>query len=65
MAKHVFTAAQQKALDAAVVEGLAIQHKFRPEPLYKLTGKGYMKSDGVAEIARLKEEAARAKGVAR
>ena len=65
MAKHEFTAKQQKALDAAVAEGLAIQHKFRPEPLYKLTGKGYMKSDGVAEIARLKEEAVRAKGVAR
>lgn len=65
MAKHVFTSEQQKALDAAVAEGLAIQHKFRPEPLYKLTGKGYMKSDGVTEIARLKEEVARAKGVAR
>lgn len=65
MAKPVFTLEQQKALDAAVAEGLAIQHKFRPEPLYKLTGKGYMKSDGVAEIARLKEEAVRAKDVAR
>ena len=65
MTKHVFTPEQQKALDDAVAEGLAIQHKFRPEPLYKLTGTGYMKSDGVAEIARLKEEAARAKGVAR
>ena len=28
-------------------------------------GKGYMKSDGVAEIVHLKEETARAKGVAR
>ena len=65
MAKHIFTPEQQKALDAAIAEGLAIQHKFRPEPLYKLTGTGYMKSDGVAEIARLKEEAARAKDVAR
>ncbi len=65
MPEHAFTPEQQKALDAAVAEGLAIQHKFRPEPLYKHTGKGYMKSNGVAEIARLKEEAARAQGVAR
>ena len=65
MASHKFTPEQQQALDAAVAEGLAIQHKFRPEPLYKLTGKGYMKSDGVAELVRLKEEAAREKGVAR
>jgi hypothetical protein len=44
MARHMFAREQQKALDAAVAEGLAIQHKFRPEPLSKLTGKGYMKS---------------------
>ena len=65
MSAHKFTPEEQKALDEAVAEGLAIQHKFRPEPLYKHSGKGYMKSDGVAEIARIKEEAARAKGVAR
>jgi hypothetical protein len=35
---------------------LAIQHKFRPEPLYKHTGKGYMKSDGVAELLKIKEQ---------
>jgi hypothetical protein len=65
MSKQEFTPKQQKALDDAIAEGLAIQHKFRPEPLYKQTGKGYMKSDGVAEIARLKEEAAHVKSVAR
>ncbi len=42
-----------------------MQHKFKPEPLNKQTGKGYMKSDGVAEMVRLKEEAAREKGMAR
>jgi hypothetical protein len=47
-----------------VAIGLEMQHHFRPEPLYKLTGKGYMKSEGVAGLQRLKEEAARAKGVA-
>jgi len=42
-----------------------MQHKFRPKPLFKHTGKGYMKSDLVAETARLKEQVARGKGMAR
>lgn len=65
MAQKKFTEEEQKLLDEAVAIGRAMQHRFRPEPLYKLTGKGYMESEGVTELARLKEEAARAKGVAR
>jgi hypothetical protein len=65
VAAKKFTEEEQKALDEAVAIGLAMQHRFKPEPLYKLTGKGYMKSEGVAELARLKEESARDKGVAR
>jgi hypothetical protein len=38
---------------------MCLQHQFKPEPLYKLTGKGYVQSDVVAEITRLKEEAQR------
>ena len=50
---------EEKKIVAETVEiGLEMQHRFRPEPLYKLTGKGYMKSEGVTELARLKEEAA-------
>jgi hypothetical protein len=56
MAEHKFTPSEQAAIAAAVAEGLAIQHKFRPEPLYKHTGKGYMKSDGVAELLKIKEQ---------
>ncbi len=56
MADKKFTPEQQAAIDAAIAEGLAIQHKFRPEPLYKYTGKGYMKSDGVAELQKIKEQ---------
>jgi hypothetical protein len=56
MAKRKFTQTEQDAIASAVAEGLAIQHKFRPEPLYKLTGKGYMKSDGVAELQKIKEQ---------
>jgi len=56
MATRKFTPIEQEAIAAAVAEGLAIQHKFRPEPLYKLTGKGYLKSDGVAELQKIKEQ---------
>ena len=57
MATRKLTEEEMKLVAETVAVGRAMQHKFRPEPLYKHTGKGYMKSDGVAEIARLKEEA--------
>jgi len=63
MAKKNFTEDEQRLLDEAVAIGRAMQHRFRPEPLYKLTGTGYMQSEGVTELARLKEEAIRAKDV--
>jgi hypothetical protein len=65
MAEKKFTEEEQRLLDEAVAIGRAMQHRFRPEPLYKHTGKGYMQSEGVAELARLKEEAAREKRMAR
>ena len=65
MATRELTEAEKKTVAETVAIGLEMQHKFKPEPLYKHTGKGYMKSDGVAEIARLKEEAKREKGLAR
>jgi len=36
---------------AAVADGLAIQHRFKAEPVYARTGKGFMSPSGVAEIA--------------
>ncbi len=36
-------------------EGLEIQDRFLAEPIYAKTGKGYLKSVGVAELAELKE----------
>jgi CRISPR-associated endonuclease/helicase Cas3 len=45
----------EEALVAEIVaDGLAIQHKFRPEPLYQQTGKGHYQSDTVEEIRRAK-----------
>jgi len=36
-------------------EGLAIQDQFSAEPVYSRTGKGFLKSAGVAELAKIKE----------
>lgn len=35
-------------------EGLAIQDRFSAEPVYAKTGKGYLKSVGVAEFEELR-----------
>ncbi len=39
-----------------VAEGLRIQHRFAAEPVYAKTGKGYLKSEGVEELQRIKAE---------
>ncbi|WP_133796591.1 hypothetical protein [Prosthecobacter fusiformis] len=38
-------------------EGLAIQDRFSPEPVYAKTGKGSLKSAGVEEIQEAKRRA--------
>jgi hypothetical protein len=42
---------------AILREGLLIQDRFSAPPVYAKTGKGYLKSVGVEEIARIKEAA--------
>lgn len=37
-------------------EALEIQDRFAAEPIYAKTGKGYLKSVGVEEFARLKKQ---------
>lgn len=37
-----------------LAEGLAVQDRFSAEPVYAKTGKGYLKSVGVAELAEIK-----------
>jgi hypothetical protein len=39
-----------------VADGLSIQEKFRPEPLYKQTGKGHFDSGTVEEAEKTKEQ---------
>ena len=36
-------------------DALSIQDRFSAEPVYAKTGKGYLKSAGVAELQRIKE----------
>ena len=37
-------------------DGLAIQDQFIAEPVYAKTGKGYLKSSGVAELQKIKKK---------
>ena len=37
-----------------MADALAIQDRFAAEPVYAKTGKGFLKSAGVAELQRLK-----------
>ena len=60
------TASQvQKNLQAAMREALRIQDRFAAEPLFARTGRGYLKSEGVTTLNKIKtslrRKAARAK----
>jgi hypothetical protein len=52
-----FTAEEASFLAAAVEDGLEIQPRFRPEPLLAKTGRGFMASGGISEIAAAKDKA--------
>jgi len=43
-------------LDELIVEGLKIQPRFVAEPLFAKTGKGFMRTAGVEEIAAAKQQ---------
>ena len=44
----------QKNLQAAMREALRIQDRFVAEPLFAKTGRGYLKSEGVSTISKIK-----------
>lgn len=50
---HV-NAEEAKFLKDAIRNGLRMQHRFVAEPLLAKTGKGYMKSEGVGTLQRIK-----------
>ena len=51
-----FSSEASAFIAAAVADGLAIQHRFKAEPVYARTGTGYMAPTGVAEIAAAKRQ---------
>ena len=44
----------EKNLRAAVKDALRIQDRFVAEPVFARTGKGYLKSEGVTTLQRIK-----------
>ena len=46
--------AQNKFLKEAIKQGLRMQHRFLAEPVLARTGKGYLKSEGVETLQRIK-----------
>jgi hypothetical protein len=48
------TAAENKFLKEAVKGGLRMQHRFLSEPILARTGRGYLKSEGVTTLQRIK-----------
>jgi hypothetical protein len=45
---------QRRILKRVMKDALKIQHRFKAEPLLDRTGKGYMKSEGVETLQRVK-----------
>jgi len=46
---------QRRILKRCIKDGLRIQHRFKAEPVLKLTGKGYLESEGVGTLQKIKE----------
>ncbi len=59
------SAAENKFLKEAIKLGLRIQDRFLPEPVLARTGKGYMKSEGVETLQRIKANLKKAKSARR
>jgi hypothetical protein len=48
------TGAQRKLLQAVVRDGLKIQSRFSAAPVYATTGRGSLKSEGVATLHKIR-----------
>jgi hypothetical protein len=48
------TDAQRKLLQNIVRDGLKIQSRFSAAPVYALTGKGHLESEGVETLQKIK-----------
>ena len=59
------TAAESKFLREAIKQGLRIQDPFLPEPVLARTGKGYLKSEGVDTLQKIKASLRKRKSASR
>ena len=59
------TTAESKFLKEAIKEGLRIQDRFLAEPVLARTGKGYMKSEGVETMQKIKANLKKGKSAKR
>lgn len=59
------TAAENAFLKLAVKQGLRMQHRFVAEPVLARTGKGYLKSEGVDTLQRIKASLKKSKAAER
>jgi hypothetical protein len=50
----IVTEAENKFLKEAIKQGLKMQHRFLAEPVLARTGTGYLKSEGVETLQRIK-----------
>jgi hypothetical protein len=48
------TKRQQKLLQSVVRDGLKIQHRFSAAPVYAVTGRGHLQSEGVGTLQKIK-----------
>jgi hypothetical protein len=48
------TKLQQELLQSVVRNGLKIQHRFSAAPVYAVTGRGHLKSEGVGTLQKIK-----------
>ncbi len=53
------TRSRKTILKDVLAEGIRIQPRFRPEPLYKTTGKGSYQANTVVEVAEAKKKPVR------
>jgi hypothetical protein len=53
----------EKNLRAAMRDALRIQDRFVPEPLFAKTGRGYLKSEGVSTLQKIKSRLRRKSAV--
>jgi hypothetical protein len=57
--------AENKFLKEAIKQGLRMQHRFLAEPVLARTGKGYLKSEGVGTLQRIKASLKKSKHASR